>query len=88
MVHAIEKSSIEVFTFHSPAKFFNKSIDKHCFMRGHFGWCLEHQTTSVDTDGTYDVHHTFRDRNADGSEKITTKVMKERKCSHDDAREF
>ena len=72
---------------YSPAEYCNKSIDKHCFIAGHFDWCLEHEATSVDGDGTYDVYHTSQVRNDDGSEGINTEIIQKRKCSHPDARE-
>lgn len=73
---------------YSPAEYCDKSIDKHCFIAKHFDWCLEHEATSLESDGTYDVHRTFKLRNDDGSEEIKTEIVKERKCSHPDTREY
>lgn len=73
---------------YSPSEYCDKSIDKHCFIAGHFDWCSEHEATSTDSDGTYDVHRTSKVRNDDGSEEINTEIIKERRCSHSDAREY
>ena len=61
---------------YSPAEYCNKSIDKHSFIAGHFDWCLEHEATSVDSDGTYDVYRTSKVRNDDGSEKLIPRSLK------------
>lgn len=88
MVHVVKNPFMEMLTIHSPAEYCDKSLDKHCFTAGHFDWCLEHEATSVDSHGTYDVHRTSKVRNDDGSEEIKTAIIKERKFSHPDAREY
>ena len=88
MVHVAKNLFMEMLTFHSPAEYCDKSLDKHYFIAGHFDWCLKHEATSVDSDKTYDVHRTSKVRNDDGSEEIKTEIIKERKCSHPDAREY
>ena len=69
----------------SPAQYCDKHLDTQCFVAGHFDWCLEHETPSLDADGTRDVHHIFQIRDGDGSEVIKTEIIQERKCSHVDA---
>lgn len=88
MVHVVKNPFMEMLTFHSPAEYCDKSLDKHCFIAGHLDWCLEHEATSVDSDGAYDVHRTSKVRDHDGSEEIKTEIFKERKCSHPDARGY
>ncbi len=87
MVRVVKNPFMEMLTFYSPADYCDKIIDKHCFIAGHFDWCLEHEATSVDSDGTYEVHRTSKVRNDDDSEEVFTETVKERKCSHPDARE-
>lgn len=88
MVHVVKNPFMEMLTFHSPAEYCDKSLDTHCFIAGHLDWCLEHEATSVDSDGAYDVHRTSKVRDHDGSEEIKTEIFKERKCSHPDARGY
>ena len=85
MVHLIKDPLMEMLTHYSPAEYCDKHLVKQCFLAGHFDWCLEHETPSLDADGTYDVHRTFKIRKDDGSEETKTEIIKERKCSHVDA---
>ena len=87
MIYVVKNPFMKMLTFHSPAEYCDKRLNKHCFLAGHFDWCLEHEATSVDSDETYDVYRTFKVWNDDGSEEIKTEIIKERKCSHPDARE-
>ena len=88
MVHVVKDPLMEMLTLYSPAEYCDKHLDKQCFIAAHFHWCLEHKAPSLDADGTYNVHRTFRILNDDGSEEIKTENIKERKCSHVDARAY
>lgn len=70
-----------------PAEYCDKFLDKHCLISGHFGWFLEHEATSVDSDGTYGIRHISKAPNDNGSAEITTEITKEPKCRHPDAKE-
>ena len=65
--------------FTSPDDHCKKSIDKHCFIVGHFDWCLEHEATSTDSNGTYDVRREYRVRKADGCEEARIEQRGRRK---------
>lgn len=74
-------------TFHSPAEFCEKSVNKHCFIAGYLNWCSEHEATSSDSEGTYDLRREDKVRNGDGSEEVKIEIVQGIRCSHSDARE-
>lgn len=73
---------------YSPAECCERSIDKYCFIARHFDWCLEHQVTSVDSDGSYGVRSIHQGLTEDGSEEIQIEIIEKRRCSHPDARQY
>lgn len=51
MAHMVKNSFMEMLTFHSLAEYCDKSLDKHCFIAGNFGWCLENEAIPVGSVG-------------------------------------